>query len=76
MTVLDGSVSPRSPSQGEVLVCVGYKNHWEIVNGRTGYAQNLHTVEGGRVHLVTALDLYEDQEVELLLCYNRNKLQT
>lgn len=76
MTVLDGSWSPRSPSQGEVLVCVGYKNHWEIVNGRTGYSHNLHTVDGNRVHLVAALDLYEDQEIELLLCYNRKQQQT
>lgn len=71
MTILDSGWSPNSPSHGDILVCVGYKNHWDVVNGRTGYAQHLHTVEGTKVHLGTALDLYEDQEIQLLLCYNR-----
>lgn len=64
MTVLD-------PQQSDVLVCVGYKVHWEIVNGRTGQVKVLHHVDGNKVNLVAALDLYEDQEIELLLCYNR-----
>jgi hypothetical protein len=71
MTILDSGWSPNSPSPGDILVCVGYKNHWDIVNGRSGYAQHLHTVESTKAHLVAALDLYEDQEVQLLLCYNR-----
>lgn len=70
MTVLDSRWSPNSPSH-DILVCVGYKSYWDVVNGRTGYAQRLYTVESAKVHLVTALDLYEDQEVQLLLCYNR-----
>lgn len=70
MTILDSRWSPNSPSH-DILVCIGYKNHWDVVNGRTGYAQHLYTVEGTKSHLVTALDLYEDQEVQLLLCYNR-----
>lgn len=70
MTILDSRWSPNSPSH-DILVCIGYKNHWDVVNGRTGYAQHLYTVEGAKSHLVTALDLYEDQEVQLLLCYNR-----
>ncbi|XP_049821518.1 GTPase-activating Rap/Ran-GAP domain-like protein 3 isoform X2 [Aethina tumida] len=70
MTILESGWSPNSPSHSDILVCVGYKNHWDVVNGRTGYAQHLHTVEGTKAHLVTALDLYEDQEIQLLLCYN------
>lgn len=70
LTVLDYGLNNSSP-QGDILLCVGYKNHWDIVNGRTGVARNLHTVEGAKVNLVAALDLYEDQEVQLLLCYNR-----
>ncbi|XP_060525674.1 GTPase-activating Rap/Ran-GAP domain-like protein 3 isoform X2 [Cylas formicarius] len=70
VTILDTGWSPMSPSQGDILVCVGYKNHWDVVNGRTGQAQHLHTVEGNKAHLVTALDLYEDQEIQLMLCYN------
>lgn len=70
LTILDGRWSPNSPSH-DILVCVGYKNHWDIVNGRTGYAQHLHTVESTKARLITALDLYEDQDLQLLLCYNR-----
>ncbi|XP_017784573.1 PREDICTED: GTPase-activating Rap/Ran-GAP domain-like protein 3 isoform X2 [Nicrophorus vespilloides] len=70
MTILDNGWTPNSPSHSDILVCVGYKNHWDIVNGRSGYAHHLHTVRGDRVNLITALDLYEDQEVQLLLCYN------
>ncbi|KAG5862060.1 hypothetical protein JTB14_004202 [Gonioctena quinquepunctata] len=70
VTILDSGWSPNSPTHGDTLVCVGYKNHWDIVNGRTGHAQHLHTVESNKAHLVAALDLYEDQEIQLLLCYN------
>ncbi|XP_050506896.1 GTPase-activating Rap/Ran-GAP domain-like protein 3 [Diabrotica virgifera virgifera] len=70
VTILDSGWSPSSPSHGDTLVCVGYKNHWDIVNGRTGLAQHLHTVESAKANLVAALDLYEDQEIQLLLCYN------
>ncbi|XP_063906310.1 GTPase-activating Rap/Ran-GAP domain-like protein 3 isoform X2 [Zophobas morio] len=70
LTILDNGYSNCSPSPGNIQVCVGYKNHWDIVNGHSNYAQHLHTVELSRPHLVAALDLYEDQEIQLLLCYN------
>jgi len=69
--VLENAWSPISPTHGDVLVCVGYKSHWDVVNGRSGQAQHLYTVEGNKVHLVAAVDLYEDQEIQLMLCYNR-----
>lgn len=71
MTILDSSWSSDSPTQSGILVCVGYKDHWNIVNGSTGFIQHLHTIEGAKVHLLAALDLYEDQEIQFLLCYNR-----
>lgn len=74
MTVLDSGWSPNSPSHGDILVCVGYKHHWDLVNGRVGHVRHFHTAEGMKPHLVTALDLYEDQEIQLLLCYNRKYL--
>lgn len=69
--MLENAWSPISPTHGDVLVCVGYKSHWDVVNGRSGQAQHLYTVEGNKVHLVAAVDLYEDQEIQLMLCYNR-----
>ena len=76
LTILDNGYSNCSPSPGNIQVCVGYKNHWDIVNGHSNYAQHLHTVELSRPHLVAALDLYEDQEIQLLLCYNRKSRPT
>ncbi|CAH1967345.1 unnamed protein product [Acanthoscelides obtectus] len=73
LTVLDAGWSPRSPghhSIADAYVCVGYKHHWDVVNGRTGQARHLHAVDAARTRLVAAVDLYEDQEVQLLLCYN------
>ncbi|KAK5649770.1 hypothetical protein RI129_000799 [Pyrocoelia pectoralis] len=70
ITILDSGWNQSSPSHGDIYLCVGYKNHWDVVNGRTGIARHLHTVDSVKAHLVTALDLYEDQEVQLLLCYN------
>lgn len=77
MTLADSpsllTVLEPAPKQqhSDVLVCAGFRNHWELINGRTGHNRMLHQVEGNRPHLVAALDLYEDQEIELLLCYNR-----
>ncbi|VEN60453.1 unnamed protein product, partial [Callosobruchus maculatus] len=73
LTVLDVGWSPKSPghhSIADAYVCVGYKHHWDVVNGRTGQAKHLHAVDAARAKLVAAVDLYEDQEVQLLLCYN------
>lgn len=52
-------------------VCIGYRQQFDIVNERTGDVNHLFAVqEGTRGHLVAAVDLYEDEEPELLLCYN------
>ncbi|XP_025830700.1 GTPase-activating Rap/Ran-GAP domain-like protein 3 isoform X2 [Agrilus planipennis] len=70
MSIVDATWTPHSPSHGDVILCIGYKNHWDLVSGKTGSVQHLHTVEGVKTNLVAALDLYEDQELQLLLCYN------
>lgn len=52
-------------------ICVGYKHQFDIITDGSGTAQRLFTVqEGTKAHLVSATDLYEDEEPELLLCYN------
>ncbi|XP_053670296.1 GTPase-activating Rap/Ran-GAP domain-like protein 3 [Anopheles nili] len=68
MTVLEGSC----PNAG-LLICVGYRHHFEIVSELTGHATKLHetdTLKRSQTHLVAALDLYDGQDTELLLCYN------
>lgn len=58
-------------------ICVGYKHQFDIINDGSGTAQRLFAVqEGTKAHLVSATDLYEDEEPELLLCYNSTVLST
>lgn len=57
---------------------VGYKHHFETVCEQSGQCVRLHDTEiSKRVHsqLVAAVDLYDGQETELLLCYNRKYYQ-
>ncbi|XP_049532559.1 GTPase-activating Rap/Ran-GAP domain-like protein 3 isoform X1 [Anopheles darlingi] len=68
MTILEGSC----PNAG-LLICVGYRHHFEIVSELTGHATKLHetdTLKRSQTHLVAALDLYDGQDTEILLCYN------
>ncbi|XP_050051921.1 GTPase-activating Rap/Ran-GAP domain-like protein 3 isoform X1 [Dermacentor andersoni] len=51
-------------------ICVGYRHQFDLVSEKTGDATRLHTVDAAKAHLVAALDIYEDDEAELLLCYN------
>ncbi|XP_052866109.1 GTPase-activating Rap/Ran-GAP domain-like protein 3 [Anopheles cruzii] len=68
MTILEGSC----PNAG-LLICVGYRHHFEIVSELSGHATKLHetdTLKRSQTHLVAALDLYDGQDTEILLCYN------
>ncbi|XP_036368697.1 GTPase-activating Rap/Ran-GAP domain-like protein 3 isoform X2 [Octopus sinensis] len=62
LTLVDG--------KDDNYICVGYKNQFTVINEKTGDCHPLYHVEGNRVSLVAALDIYEDDEPELLLCYN------
>ncbi|XP_064458202.1 GTPase-activating Rap/Ran-GAP domain-like protein 3 isoform X3 [Ornithodoros turicata] len=60
-----------SPSAcGDNHICVGYRHQFDLVNEKTGESSRLHAVDAAKVHLVAAVDIYEDDEAELLLCYN------
>ncbi|XP_022244484.1 GTPase-activating Rap/Ran-GAP domain-like protein 3 [Limulus polyphemus] len=60
-----------SPVKGDDnQICVAYKHEFDLVNEKTGDTLRLHCVEGNKVHLVSAVDIYEDEEAELLLSYN------
>lgn len=61
-----------SPSAcGDNHICIGYRHQFDLLNEKTGDATRLHSVDASKVHLVAAVDIYEDDEAELLLCYNR-----
>ncbi|XP_055295173.1 GTPase-activating Rap/Ran-GAP domain-like protein 3 isoform X2 [Sitodiplosis mosellana] len=69
ITILD---TPTSASTG-LLMCVGYKHHFEVVCEQTGQCTRLHDIESSKrsqSQLVTAVDLCDGHETELLLCYN------
>jgi hypothetical protein len=77
ITLIDSS--PSGSSGGGIAdnhICVAYRHQFDLVNERTGEVSRLHAVEGSRAHLVAAVDLYEDEEPELLLCYNRKSLKS
>ena len=64
MTLVDG---PR----GDNHICVGYKNQYDLITEKNGDTLQLYQVEASKVNLVSATDIYEDDEAELLLSHNR-----
>ncbi|XP_069870078.1 GTPase-activating Rap/Ran-GAP domain-like protein 3 isoform X2 [Dipodomys merriami] len=65
MTLVDGPTE-----ESDNLVCVAYRHQFDVVNESTGEVFRLHHVEASRVNFVAAIDVYEDGEAGLLLCYN------
>ncbi|XP_022237896.1 GTPase-activating Rap/Ran-GAP domain-like protein 3 [Limulus polyphemus] len=55
---------------GDNQICAAYKHQFDLINEKNGDSLRLHCVEGNKVHLVSAVDIYEDEEAELLLSYN------
>lgn len=76
MTILETPVNTRIKIGLGIMICVGYKHHFEIVSEQTGLSTKLHETDTGKrsqTHLVGALELCDGQETELLLCYNRKE---
>ncbi|XP_035411004.1 GTPase-activating Rap/Ran-GAP domain-like protein 3 isoform X37 [Cygnus atratus] len=65
MTLVDG---PTGDSDN--MICVAYRHQFDLVNESTGESYRLHHVEANKVNFVAAIDVYEDGEAGLLLCYN------
>ncbi|CAG2064350.1 unnamed protein product, partial [Timema podura] len=70
LTLVDSSLGGSGGGVDSSYICVGYRHQFDLVNEKSGEVSRLHLVEGSRSHLVAAIDLYEDEEPELLLCYN------
>lgn len=51
-------------------ICVAYKNQFDLINEKNGDTLQMYSIEATKINLVSALDIYEDEEVELLLSYN------
>ncbi|XP_017693917.1 PREDICTED: GTPase-activating Rap/Ran-GAP domain-like protein 3 isoform X1 [Lepidothrix coronata] len=65
MTLVDGPTG-----ESDNMICVAYRHQFDLVNESTGESYRLHHVETNKVNFVAAIDVYEDGEAGLLLCYN------
>ncbi|XP_075041790.1 GTPase-activating Rap/Ran-GAP domain-like protein 3 isoform X2 [Mixophyes fleayi] len=65
MTLVDGPTG-----ENDNMICVAYRHQFDLVNESTGESCRLHHVDATRVNFVAAIDVYEDGEAGLLLCYN------
>ncbi|XP_038637538.1 GTPase-activating Rap/Ran-GAP domain-like protein 3 isoform X6 [Scyliorhinus canicula] len=65
MTLVDGPTG-----ENDNLICVAYRHQFDLVNESTGESYRLHHVDASKVNFVAAIDVYEDGEAGLLLCYN------
>uniref|UniRef100_A0A8C9TAR0 GTPase-activating Rap/Ran-GAP domain-like protein 3 n=1 Tax=Scleropages formosus TaxID=113540 RepID=A0A8C9TAR0_SCLFO len=65
MALVDGPTG-----ENDNMICVAYKHQFDLINESTGEAYRLHHVDASRVNFVAAIDVYEDGEAGLLLCYN------
>jgi len=55
----------------DVLMCLGFKNRFDLLNIETREQKLLRKIENSKnVRLVSAVDVYEDDNPELLLTYN------
>ena len=70
MTLIDSGNCYSAGGQGENQICVGYRHQFDMINERTSETRRFYNVEGKWAHLVAAIDVYEDEEPELLLCFN------
>ncbi|KAK3891489.1 hypothetical protein Pcinc_004619 [Petrolisthes cinctipes] len=70
ITLVDSPIVSSAGGLTDNKICIGYKHQWDLLNERTGEVTKLHHVDASKVNLVTAIDIYEDDEAELLLCYN------
>ena len=71
ITLVDSSLAGSAGGTADNTICIGYRHQFDLVNERTGEVSHLFSVqESSSRHLVAVVDLYEDEEPELLLCYN------
>ncbi|XP_043913822.1 GTPase-activating Rap/Ran-GAP domain-like protein 3 [Protopterus annectens] len=65
MTLVDGPTG-----ENDNMICVGYRHQFDLINESTGESYRLYHVDASKVNFVAAIDVYEDGEAGLLLCYN------
>ncbi len=76
ITLIDSTNCFSAGGQAENQICVGYRHQFDLISERTAEIRRFYNVDGKWAHLVAAIDVYEDEEPELLLCYNSNSFQS
>lgn len=63
------TIIENTNTNNEWTLCCGVRHHFELISS-SGSTRVLHIEGTPKPHLVAALNLCEDEEPELLLCYN------
>ncbi|XP_060820982.1 GTPase-activating Rap/Ran-GAP domain-like protein 3 isoform X4 [Bombus pascuorum] len=63
------TIIENTDTNNEWTLCCGVRHHFELISA-SGSTRILHIEGTPKPHVVAALDLCEDEEPELLLCYN------
>ncbi|XP_065313110.1 GTPase-activating Rap/Ran-GAP domain-like protein 3 isoform X2 [Gordionus sp. m RMFG-2023] len=54
-------------------ICAGYKNYFDIINESSSHLERLLTIDNKtNNNILNIIDVTEDNEFEVMLCYNRN----
>ena len=72
ITLIDSASCFSAGGQADNQICVGYRHQFDLINERSSEIRRFYNVDGKWAHLVAAIDVYEDEEPELLLSFNSN----
>uniref|UniRef100_A0A5K3EXR4 GTPase-activating Rap/Ran-GAP domain-like protein 3 n=2 Tax=Mesocestoides corti TaxID=53468 RepID=A0A5K3EXR4_MESCO len=64
LSILDSNMGGR--------ICAGYRNQFDLLDERTGETLHLYKTENGKSQAVAVVEMRSDDDLELLLCFNRN----
>ena len=70
ITLIDSGNCFSAGGQSDNQICVGYRHQFDLINEHNGEVRRFYNVDGKWAHLVSAIDVYEDEEPELLLSFN------
>ncbi len=52
-------------------ICAGYRNQFDLLDERTGETLHLYRTENCKSQAVAVVEMRSDDDLELLLCFNR-----
>ncbi|VDM18360.1 unnamed protein product [Hydatigera taeniaeformis] len=64
LSILDSNMGGR--------ICAGYRNQFDLLDERTGETLHLYRTENAKSQPVGVVEIRSDDDIELLLCFNRN----